>query len=243
MRTRWMRMVISVLGVIFLCFSVTLIAQEEETEDMIEAEEVIEPAAEEVTEEVEEAEPEFPEIMRAQETFMGLPEEGAEEGLKESLGLGTTEEEGVQKVIYVVQTGDNLWDIASRFMNSPYYWPKIWERNTFIIDPHLIYPGDVLNLYPTGQKIKLKDAEMGLIEVVQLGEGAEGALIMGGKVQKVVYKETSSTGYIESGDYERAGIILDSLDHKVILGEPESDRRIYRPCHLSYILVILDILA
>jgi len=37
MRTRWMRMVISVLGVIFLCFSVTLIAKEEELEDMIEA--------------------------------------------------------------------------------------------------------------------------------------------------------------------------------------------------------------
>ncbi len=53
---------------------------------------------------------------------------------------------------YDVKEGDTLWDIASMFLADAWLWPEIWHVNPDIENPHLIFPGDVIELsYVDGQ--------------------------------------------------------------------------------------------
>jgi len=53
---------------------------------------------------------------------------------------------------YTVRPGDTLWDLSGRFLNNPWYWPKIWSYNPEISNPHWIYPGNLLKFYPGAEE-------------------------------------------------------------------------------------------
>lgn len=60
---------------------------------------------------------------------------------------------------YVVKKGDTLWDIAGYFLDDPWYWPELWYVNPEIDNPHLIYPGDVLQLVWVDGRPQLRRVE------------------------------------------------------------------------------------
>ena len=45
---------------------------------------------------------------------------------------------------YTVQEGDNLWDITQSIWEDPFLWPRVWRNNIYIMNPDLIYPGNIL---------------------------------------------------------------------------------------------------
>lgn len=55
---------------------------------------------------------------------------------------GTVSMPGSGNDFYVIQPGDTLWDISTRFLNDPYAWPELWSYNEYITNPHWIYPGN-----------------------------------------------------------------------------------------------------
>jgi LysM repeat protein len=62
--------------------------------------------------------------------------------------------------IYTIKQGDTLWDISSKFLKDPFLWPKLWQRNPYITNPHWIYPGQPVRLAPAEElrKEMLKEA-------------------------------------------------------------------------------------
>jgi len=45
---------------------------------------------------------------------------------------------------YTIVRGDNLWNLAIQYYGEGQQWRYIWEHNTYIKDPHWIYPGNPL---------------------------------------------------------------------------------------------------
>lgn len=71
---------------------------------------------------------------------------------------------------YTVKRGDTLWDISRLYLKSPWRWPELWGMNhEQIRNPHLIYPGQVLELDKSGGRATLRVA--GSPPVGQVAEG------------------------------------------------------------------------
>jgi hypothetical protein len=70
---------------------------------------------------------------------------------------------------YTIRPGDTLWDLSGRFLNNPWYWPKIWSYNPEVTNPHWIYPGNLLRFYPSAEE---GPARVEPLLPVAAGEGA-----------------------------------------------------------------------
>ena len=51
-------------------------------------------------------------------------------------------------LIHTVVEGDTLWDLSAKHLGSPWKWTEIWERNRFVTNPHYIYPGIRIVIFP-----------------------------------------------------------------------------------------------
>jgi hypothetical protein len=65
---------------------------------------------------------------------------------------------------YVIQPGDTLWDISTRFLGDPYQWPQLWSYNEYITNPHWIYPGNRI-YFQLGDQLTPPSA--GIIEQIE----------------------------------------------------------------------------
>lgn len=121
---------------------------------------------------------------------------------------------------YVVKEGDTLWDIASLFLDEPWRWPEIWQKNPAVQDPDLIYPGDVLNLvYVDGSPRIVMDR--GSRQVVRLSpQVRESPLLSPIPViaRQALRGFLAENRIIEKADYDNAPYILASATDNLIMG-------------------------
>jgi hypothetical protein len=76
---------------------------------------------------------------------------------------------------YTVKPGDTLWDLSSRYLGNPWYWPKVWSYNPEIENPHWIYPGNTIRFYPGGEEMPAQ-VEAGMTPPEEMGEVTKGSM-------------------------------------------------------------------
>jgi LysM repeat protein len=143
--------------------------------------------------------------------------------------------------VYTIKKGDTLWDISAKFLKDPFLWPKLWQKNPYITNPHWIYPGNPVRLsaFEEAKKeepprvieekprevkeVKPEVAEVKEVKKVEPPPVVEKKLeVIAEKKpveEKKVIPEIRSAGFIAGFDYKGIGVILDNKEGKNLMAE------------------------
>lgn len=132
---------------------------------------------------------------------------------------------------HVVTSGDTLWDLCSKYLNSPWYWPKIWSYNPQITNPHWIFPGNELRFYPSDENLPTNVEVSTQLTVPQKPDDAavpdavdpeelvriSGNAPIGRAIPNSYF--SSHVGFISRSDHDRAGEIANAESDAYMLSD------------------------
>jgi hypothetical protein len=152
---------------------------------------------------------------RIESTAESLAAPGGVLGMDSSEGstIGTAASaNGPTPELHVVQKGDTLWSLCSKYFADPWRWPRLWAANPSITNPHWIFPGDVIRLGEGGAAgaspapaAAPAGTFTGFKSVNRVGVDFGNAFIL------------REMGFIEAKDLEQAGTISGSREEKIML--------------------------
>jgi len=128
--------------------------------------------------------------------------------------------------VHTVEKGDTLWDLSSKYLGSPWYWPKVWSYNPQIANPHWIYPGNQVRFFPgNGEETPARAEQVaGDEDEVQAGQAIEGddevqmvRLPVETKTREIVLKD----GFATPNEVEAAGTLVGSYAESEMLSPPD----------------------
>ena len=111
---------------------------------------------------------------------------------------------------HIVQKGDTLWGICEKYYGNPNLWPKLWQMNPFVTNPHLLSPGDIITLLEE-EAVQTAEAE----KKPPAEPAKKSAVIQGIDLSDRINLET--LGYLSLVEVEPLGVIESSTSTKKAL--------------------------
>jgi hypothetical protein len=143
-----------------------------------------------------------------------------------ALPLLSQEKKG-EEGAYTIKQGDTLWEISAKFLKDPFLWPKLWQRNPYITNPHWIYPGNAIRLNPleepkkeTPQTVaeeKPKEPEVKKVEPPP--QEVKPVAPPPVEEKKRVFPEVRTAGFFSDIEYRGIGVLLESREGKSLMAE------------------------
>lgn len=128
-----------------------------------------------------------------------------------------------QPQTHVVQKGDTLWDLCEAYYGDPNLWPKLWQMNPFITNPHLLKPGDVVTLLE-GVPVKRREAEEEEKEIpvkkAEEPKAAPAPVMKGIDISGLT--NVQALGYLSVKEVDPWGFVLASESGRQLLSQGET---------------------
>jgi len=120
-----------------------------------------------------------------------------------------------EKMVHIVKEGDTLWDICELYYGDPNLWPKLWQMNPFITNPHLLKKGDVITLFES-ETMKKKH------EPVQEPEEKPAPIEKPKGIDLTGIADLSKRGFLSKTPIETHGSIFATENKKLVLYEGDT---------------------
>lgn len=120
---------------------------------------------------------------------------------------------------HIVKKGDTLWDLCKKYYGNPWLWPKLWEMNAFITNPHLLKPGDKISLLenvplvqPAAKEEETKKSPVPPSQTQELNWWERGLDVSG-------LTNVRAIGFFSSEAIDPLGVIIAGETERLILAE------------------------
>lgn len=118
-----------------------------------------------------------------------------------------------QPTIYVIKQGDTLWGLSERFIKDPNYWPNMWSNNSQVTNPHFIYPGQKVRVFPDR------------LEFVPAGQAATAQKAVSAVMPDVApersYTVYGSEGFVLEKNARPAGTVIGIQNDRILAGDDD----------------------
>jgi hypothetical protein len=119
-----------------------------------------------------------------------------------------------EPLTHTVQEGDTLWDICETYYGDSDLWPKLWEMNPFVTNPHLLEAGDVITLLK-GVPIRTAKAPERTETPTEPFPAMDGLDVS-------EFTNTNALGFLSSKKVAPLGTIISATTDKMILAEGDT---------------------
>lgn len=128
-----------------------------------------------------------------------------------------------EPAIYTIKQGDTLWGLSERFLKDPAYWPDMWAKNRQITNPHLIYPGQKLRVFPDRLEPVTEKVEAAGGQKAAAAGPATSAVSQAVEdaVPERTYPLHGTEGFLVESDSRPAGTISGIHNSRIVAGDDD----------------------
>src|SRR6185369_10881529 len=114
-----------------------------------------------------------------------------------------------------------LWGLSERFLKDPFYWPDMWAENRQITNPHLVYPGQKVRIFPDHIEFIPKESASAAGQKAAAAAPAKVPDIFQEVAEEKTFTLRGNEGFLMETDLKPFGSVVGIHHDRIMAGEDD----------------------